>query len=72
MRMSKMKDIKAKNDTDLANYVQEKREAVRKFRFSIAGSRPRNVRQIRADKKEIARALTEQTARTKESKSSSK
>ena len=72
MRMSKMKDIKAKNDTDLANYVQEKREAVRKCRFSIAGSRPRNVRQIRADKKEIARALTEQTARTKESKSSSK
>ncbi len=67
-----MKDIKAKNDTDLATYVQEKREAVRKFRFSLAGSRPRNVRQIRVDKKEVARALTEQTLRTKEAKANSK
>lgn len=61
--MSKMKDIKAKSDKDLASYIDEKREATRKFRFSLAGSRPRNVRQVRSDKKEIARALTEQTAR---------
>ena len=67
-----MKEIKAKNDKDLAEYVNEKREAVRKFRFSLAGSRPRNVRQIRADKKEIARALTEQTVRNKEAKLSNK
>jgi ribosomal protein L29 len=70
--MSKMKDIKAKNEKDLAEYVKEKREAIRKFRFSLAGSRPRNVRQIRADKKEVARALTEQTLRTKEAKANSK
>lgn len=67
-----MKDIKAKNDTDLAEYIKEKRDAVRKFRFALAGSRPRNVRQIRADKKEVARALTEQTARTKQAKADSK
>lgn len=59
-----MKDIKAKNDTELVEFINEKRQAVRKFRFAIAGSRPRNVRQIRADKKDIARALTEQTARS--------
>lgn len=70
--MSNMKDIKAKSDKDLAGYIKEKREMARKFRFSLAGSRPRNVRQIRADKKEIARALTEQTFRTKETKNSGK
>ena len=67
-----MKDIKAKNDKDLADFVKEKREAIRKFRLALAGSRPRNVRQIRADKKEVARALTEQTLRTKEAKADSK
>jgi len=67
-----MKEIKAKSDQDLAEYIKEKREAVRKFRFSLAGSRPRNVRQIRADKKEVARALTEQTLRTNQAKAENK
>lgn len=63
--MSKMKDITAKSDAELSAFVAEKRESVRKFRFALAGSRPRDVRVVRADKKAIARALTEQTARVK-------
>jgi len=58
-----MKDIKAKSDAELAAFIAEKREAVRSFRFTVAGSRTRNVRQVRADKRDIARAQTEQTAR---------
>jgi ribosomal protein L29 len=67
-----MKDITAKNDTDLAAYIEEKREAVRSFRFAHAGSRPRNVRQIRVDKKAVARGLTEQNARKSTDKQSTK
>lgn len=70
--MTKMKDIQSKSDKDLTDFVAEKREAVRTFRFTHTSSRPRNVRQIRADKKDIARALTEQQTRTKETKPSTK
>lgn len=63
-----MKDIVAKNDTELAAHVAEKRTAVRKFRFALAGSRPRNVRQVRKDKKEIARSLTELNRRVRANK----
>jgi ribosomal protein L29 len=65
--MSKMKDIRKKNEKDLREYVKEKREEVRSFRFSVAGASTRNVRAARAAKKEIARSLTELTARTRES-----
>ena len=57
------KDIQKKDDKALVELVQEKREAVRSFRFGNAGSATRNVRQVRQDKKEIARALTELNAR---------
>lgn len=66
--MTNMKDIIGKSDADLASYVAEKRTAVRKFRFALAGSRPRNVRQVRADKKEIARGLTELNRRARANK----
>jgi ribosomal protein L29 len=65
--MSKMKDIRKKNEKDLREYVKERREEVRSFRFSVAGASTRNVRAARAAKKEIARSLTELTARTRES-----
>jgi len=64
--MTTYKDIKSKDDKALASFVKEKREAIRTFRFGTAGSSTRNVRQIRADKKDVARALTEQTARQKD------
>lgn len=66
--MSSMKDIVSKNDTELATYVTEKRVAIRKFRFAVAGSRTRNVRQVRKDKKDVARSLTELNRRTRSNK----
>lgn len=58
-----MKEIQKKDDKDLVAYVQEKREEVRSFRFGTAGAATRNVRAIRAAKKEIARSLFELSAR---------
>lgn len=62
--MTNFKDIQKKDDKALIDLVAEKRAAVRAFRFGNAGSSTRDVRQVRADKKDIARALTELNART--------
>ena len=61
--MTSMKDIKKKNEKDLATFVQEKREEVRHFRFGVAGAGTRDVRKVRTAKKEIARGLTELNVR---------
>ena len=69
--MSNMKEIRKKDDKALIAYVGEKREEVRAFRFGTAGAGTRNVRAVRAAKKEIARSLTELNARKRtESKKS--
>ena len=54
--MDKYKD-KSKND--LLKELEASREAVRQFRFSIAGSGKRNVKDMRSRKKETAGILTE-------------
>ncbi len=61
--MSAYKEIQKKDDKALVELVKEKREAIRDFRFQNTNSATRNVRQVRADKKEVARALTELNAR---------
>jgi len=61
--MSNYKEIQKKSDNDLVAYVAEKRQGLRKFRFGTAGAGTRDVRAIRTTKKEIARSLTELTAR---------
>ncbi len=61
--MSNMKEIRKKDEKGLIAYVEEKREEVRAFRFGTAGAGTRNVRAVRAAKKEIARTLTELNAR---------
>ena len=63
--MTSQKDIQKKNDKDLTAFIHEKREEVRSFRFSTAGAGTRDVRKVRTAKREIARALTEQNARTR-------
>lgn len=60
--MTEMKEIKKMNDKELADFVAEKREEVRSTRF---GGASRNVRAIRMARRDIARAMTELTARTK-------
>jgi len=62
------KDIQKKDDKALMELVKDKREAVRSFRFSSSGSSLRDVRQVRTDKREVARALTELNARLTASK----
>jgi len=63
--MNKMNDIRKMKADELNTLVKEKRETVRGFRFGTGG---RDVRAKRSAKKEIARALTELTARTHQDK----
>jgi ribosomal protein L29 len=58
-----MKEIQKKDEKHLVEYIKEKREEVRSFRFGVAGAGTRNVRAVRTAKKEIARSLFELTAR---------
>ena len=61
--MTNYKDIKKKNEKELASFVAEKREEARSFRFHVAGAGTRDVRKIRSAKKDVARGLTELNAR---------
>lgn len=58
-----MTTLQGKTDIDLAKALNEKREALRKFRFGISGSKTRNVKEGRDIRKEIARILTELNGR---------
>jgi ribosomal protein L29 len=53
------KDLQKTNDTDLAKLLKEKQATLHNFRFGIAGSKVRNVREGRALRSDIARILTE-------------
>lgn len=59
--MTKMLDIKKKSDRELAELVQAARETVRLERFKDKFSRKAST--IRGAKIEVARALTELSAR---------
>lgn len=54
-----MTAYKGKTEKDLAKALVEKREALRKFRFGISGSKTRDVKEGRNLRKDIARILTE-------------
>jgi ribosomal protein L29 len=58
-----MTDFKKYSVEDLHKEISQKREALRSFRFGGAGSRTRNVREGRTLKRDIARMMTELTAR---------
>lgn len=58
-----MKEIKAKNDSELKTLLSEKREEIRTARFGMAGSATRDVRAVRKNRRTIARILTEQRMR---------
>lgn len=60
-----MKDIREKNDMELTQFVTEKRAELQKLRFGTTGSNLRNTRVQRTTRREIARALTELTTRSK-------
>ena len=60
--MAKKQSFATHSKEDLARFVSEKREELRALRFSIAGSKNRNVKLARTLRKEVARALTQETA----------
>jgi ribosomal protein L29 len=57
------KTLKANTPDELNKIVADKREELRALRFSVAGSKNRNVKLGRELRKDIARALTELNAR---------
>ena len=58
-----MEDLKKKNSDELTKNLVQKREELRLFRFGIAGSKTRNIKEGRDIRRDIARILTELRAR---------
>jgi len=56
-------DFKKKNKADLEKLLVDKKKALQNFRFSISGSKTRNVKEGKALRKEIARILAEVNSR---------
>ena len=56
--MKNMKDLANKSVKDLIRTLNEKKEALRNFRFGNAGSKSRNVKEGRTLRKDIARIMT--------------
>ncbi len=58
MATLKMKEIASKGREEIQKMLNEKREALRLFRFGLSGSKVRNVKEGRSIRKDIARLLT--------------
>jgi len=56
-------ELNKETPESLQKMITDKREAMRVFRFEGEGSRRRNVREARNLRREIARVMTEQSAR---------
>jgi large subunit ribosomal protein L29 len=56
--MAKIKELREKNKEELKKLLGEKEEIVRKLRFEIASKQIKNVKDLKNNKKEIARILT--------------
>ena len=57
--MPKSSELKHKSGRELTEHLNEQKEALRKFRFELSGSRTHNIREGRAIRKGIARVMTE-------------
>ena len=57
------KEIVKKTDAELQKMLGEERKALRLFRFSISGSKIKNIKEGSVTRKKIARILTEIYAR---------
>lgn len=58
------KTLKDKTDKDLSKELGDKQTALRAFRFSASGGKVKNAHEGHGIKKEIARIMTEQSARS--------
>lgn len=61
--MAKKTDYKNHSAEDLERLVADKREELRALRFSVAGSKSRDVKASQKLRREIARALTSLNAK---------
>ena len=57
-RQEELKEFSKMSEQDLQKILKEKQEKLREFRFYLAGGKVKDVRAIRAVKKEIARIKT--------------
>ena len=53
-----MKDLKKKTKAELEKMLEEKKVALNTFKFGVAGSKIKNVREGRNIKREIAQTIT--------------
>ncbi len=54
----KIKELREKNIEELKKLLAEKEENVRKLRFDLVTKQAKGTRQIRADKRDVARIMT--------------
>ena len=54
----KIQEIRRKSKKELQRNLKELRERLRQLRFDLAAGKVKNIREIRAIKKDIARILT--------------
>jgi len=66
--MTKKTTLKNHSPADITQLVKAKREELRSLRFSVAGSKNRNVKLARTLRKTIARGLTELSIRSTDTK----
>jgi len=52
-------DLNGKTKNELESLLRQKEEVLRKFRFDMAGSKIKNIKEGNVLKKDIARILTE-------------
>lgn len=60
----KSKELQKLGDKELIKLLEEKRAAVRQFRFNISGSKVKNIKEGAVAKKDVARILTELSLRS--------
>ncbi|MFZ2225829.1 MAG: 50S ribosomal protein L29 [Candidatus Moraniibacteriota bacterium] len=54
----KIKDLREKNIEELKKLLAEKEENIRKFRFDLVTKQVKGTRQIRTEKRDVARMIT--------------
>lgn len=54
----KAQELRNKSEEELHSLLQQEREKLRQLRFDLVAGKVKNIREIRAIKKDIARILT--------------
>lgn len=57
-RKEKIKDFKKKSKKELSKILNEKRSKLRQFKFDLSAGNIKNVKEIRENRKDIARIKT--------------